>query len=114
MEEARVYYLDKWGYNFRDLEASGLISPVVSVTGRFVTSAEFTDAIIIYIGVSDLKSAKFVMNYRMIRESDGALVFEGESVHCFIREDRSIIRLERDLPGLYNKLKELKEQKDPD
>ena len=50
----------------------------------------------------------------MIRESDGALVFEGESVHCFIREDRSIIRLERDLPGLYNKLKELKEQKDPD
>ena len=76
MEEARVYYLDKWGYNFRDLEASGLISPVVSVTGRFVTSAEFTDEIIIYIGVSDLKSAKFVMNYRMIRESDGALVFD--------------------------------------
>ena len=45
----------------------------------------------------------------MIRGSDGVLVFEGESVHCFIREDRSIIRLERDLPGLYNKLKEIKE-----
>ena len=109
MEEARVYYLDKWGYNFRSLEESGLISPVVSVTGRFITSAEFTDEILIYIGVSDLKSAKFVMNYKMIRKSDGALVFEGESVHCFIREDRSIIRLERDLPGLYNKLKEIKE-----
>ena len=109
MEEARVYYLDKWGYNFKGLEESGLVSPVVSVTGKFITSAEFTDEILIYIGVSDLKSAKFILTYKMIRESDGALVFEGESVHCFIREDRSIIRLERDLPGLYNKLKEIKE-----
>ncbi len=109
MEEARVYYLDKWGYNFKGLEESGLVSPVVSVTGKFITSAEFTDEILIYIGVSDLKSAKFVLTYKMIRGSDGVLVFEGESVHCFIREDRSIIRLERDLPGLYNKLKEIKE-----
>ncbi len=112
MEEARVYYLDRIGWNFRKLEESGLISPVVSVSGKFRTSAEFTDEILVHIYVTEIKGASFVLKYRMFRESDGAFIFEGESVHCFTHEDGKFVRLERELPGLYEELKKQME-KDP-
>ena len=105
MEEARVYYLDNIGWNFKRLEETGFISPVVSVSGKFRTSAEFCDVILVHIYVTELKGASFVLKYRMYRESDGAFVFEGESVHCFTHEDGKFVRLERELPGLYEELK---------
>ncbi|WP_156036773.1 thioesterase family protein [Ruminococcus sp. HUN007] len=105
MEEARVYYLDMIGWSFKKLEDSGLVSPVVSVSGKFRTSAEFTDVILVNIYVTEVKGASFVLKYRMYRESDGAFIFEGESVHCFTHEDGKFVRLERELPGLFEELK---------
>ena len=105
MEEARVAYLDSIGWNFVKLEESGFISPVVSVSGRFKTGCRFADVVLVTIAVTELKGAKFTLSYKMIRESDGALAFEGESVHCFTRENGVPVRLEREMPGLYEELK---------
>ncbi len=58
--------------------------------------------------VSEVKGAKFVVDYKMIRESDGALCFEGQSVHCFMKENGIPLRLKRDMPDFYEKI--IKEQ----
>jgi len=104
-EEARVYFLDKIGWSFVKLEESGFVSPVVSVSGSFKNSAVFGDTVKVFITVREIKGAKFILDYKMYRESDDTLVFEGESVHCFTRENGIPVRLERDMPGFCEELK---------
>lgn len=104
MEEARVYYLDQIGWSFVKFEESGLVSPVVSVNGKFINSAVFADTILVDITVTEVKGARFVLEYTMRRESDNAVVFKGESVHCFTDAAGKLLRLEKELPDFWNEL----------
>lgn len=105
MEEARVFYLDKIGWSFVKFEESGLISPVVSVSGKYLSGCRFADVVLVEVKVTSVKGARFTLSYEMTRESDGEKVFEGESVHCFKNEAGIPLRLERDLPEFYAELK---------
>ena len=104
MEEARVHYLEKIGWSFVKFEESGLISPVVSVSGKYLSGCKFADTVLIYVNVSSVKGARFTLTYEMVREEGGEKVFEGESVHCFKNPDGIPLRLERDLPEFYAEL----------
>ncbi len=106
MEEARVWFLDLIGYSFDRIEKEGLVSPVVSVNGEYKKTTTFSDTVAIEVKVASFNGIKLVLDYTMKNE-DGALVFKGNSVHCFLNEKGMPVRLHKEKPQLYELLMNL-------
>ncbi len=100
MEEARTDFLDKMGFNYAEMEAKGLSSPVIGVKCDYKASTTFDDIIDIEAYVLSCTPAKFVVGYNM--KKDNKIVFTGQSTHCFIGENGKIIKLPKELPEFYN------------
>ncbi len=102
MEEARTDFLDRIGFNYAEMEAKGLSSPVIGVKCDYKASTTFDDIVEIKSYVLSCTSAKFTVGYEMTK--DNKVVFLGESTHCFLDTNGNIIRLQRDLPHFYDVL----------
>ena len=85
MEEARVAYLDAIGASYAQIEADGIISPVIEVGGRFKHTTTFDDLIEISVYIKYTTTFKLKIGYEM--RCGGNLVFEGFSLHCFLDKD---------------------------
>lgn len=105
MEEARIDFLDRIGWNFKKLEDSGIVSPVVSVECKYKKSTIFGDVINISVFVEEFKGVKLRLRYEMKREDD--VVCVGYTEHCFQNMEGMILNMKRERPGLFATLKEL-------
>lgn len=106
MEETRIECLDRLGYGFEKMEAEGIVSPVVSIKCDYKKTTTFQDEIAVDLKVVAMSRLKFSFGYVM--KVNGAVVFTGESTHCFIEGGRPVSMEDR-YPGLYAVLKEMME-----
>ncbi|MCR5648933.1 MAG: acyl-CoA thioesterase [Oscillospiraceae bacterium] len=106
MEEARVDFLRQIGWGFEKLEAEGLVSPVVSISGRYRVASVFPEEITIRVSVAELRGAVLKLEYLMTN-SAGTTVFEGTSEHCFLGGNGRVVRLRNVCPELYGVLASL-------
>ena len=102
MEEARIDFLEKIGYSFAQLEASGIVSPVLSVDCKYRVSTTFSDLIRIRVSAEEFRGVILKLNYKMYR--DDTLVCEGHTEHCFLDKEGHFIRLKRDYPEFHDLL----------
>ena len=65
MEEARVDFFDKVGYNYKKLEDEGIISPVIGVECNYKISTRFEDYVEIEVKVKEFKGVKLIFEYIM-------------------------------------------------
>ena len=61
-EEARLDFLDQVGLNYREMEKTGLIVPVVDVSCRYHVSAKYDDLMDIYAYLTSFNGVR--MDYR--------------------------------------------------
>lgn len=101
MEEARTRFFAVIGWDYGQLEQTGIISPVVSVNCRYKQTTTFGDQVDIKLTVKHLDRVKLTLGYEMTCE--GNLVCLGESEHCFTKDGR-LLRVDRELPELYQLL----------
>ncbi|WP_338033141.1 thioesterase family protein [Limosilactobacillus alvi] len=101
MEESRTRFFAAIGWDYGQLEQTGIISPVVSVNCRYKQSTTFGDQVDIKLTVKHLDRVKLTLGYEMTCE--GSLVCLGESEHCFTKDGR-LLRIDRELPELYQTL----------
>ena len=107
MEEARVDFFEKIGYDYGKLECEGIISPVVGVECNYKTSTKFEDIVEIEVYIKEFKGVKLIFEYKMINKKSGNLVAEALSKHCFVNNEGKPIILKKDFPKLDSVLKEL-------
>ncbi len=107
MEEARVDFFDQIGFPYAKFEEEGIVSPVVSVEGKFKVSTVFTDEIAITVSIKEFKGVRLIVGYEMKRVSDGVLVFTGTSEHCFINEEGKLLMIKKTHPEFYALMSEL-------
>lgn len=89
MEEARVAYLDAIGASYAQIEADGVISPVLTVEGAFRHTTTFDDVIEVEVFIKSMTTFKLKIGYTM--RCRGEVVFEGVSQHCFLdRESKPL------------------------
>ena len=110
MEEARIDFLDQIGWSFDRMEAMGIISPVVYVDCRYRQSTTFADEVTVSVHVEAFHGVRLKLRYEM-KKSDGTLVCQAHSEHCFTHADGSIMRLQKEYPALYEALAALAEDK---
>ena len=99
MEEARIDWMDQLGFGFEELEAEGLVSPVVNLSCNYHKSTTFKDVLTIELKVREMTGLKITFNYAM--KVGDKLVCTAASTHCFLENGRPVVIRER-LPNLYD------------
>lgn len=118
MEEARVDYMDKIGWNFAKLEDNGITSPVLGLTCSYKKPTTFDDRVEIEVSLAEHTGVRSTFAYTMYKTdpSDGRrrVVFTGTSQHCFVNPEGRPMRVDRELPGFDTALRaEMARQENP-
>ncbi len=74
-EEARIEWLRAHGFSYRELEAAGVLMPVIELAVRYRQPARFDDQIDLITTVAVRPPSRVVFTTRV--ERDGALLGEG-------------------------------------
>ena len=82
-ETARTEALRACGGSYRDLEASGILMPVVDVDIHYVKPAHYDDLITVVVRVEEPPSARMTFGYEVLDES-GATLATGHTVLAFL------------------------------
>ena len=103
MEEARLDYMARAGMHYADLEAQGIIMPVVSVECRYHLSLVFGDEMKIVTKLTTFNGVRAAYTYEIYRAKDDALAVFAKSEHCFLDETtRRPVSLKKVLPEAYD------------
>ena len=107
MEEARLDFFKKLGFDYLEFEKMGLVSPVIGLNNtRFKRSSTVGDTIDIEVSVKAYNSIILTMHYVM--KVKDTVILEGDSDHCFLNKEGKMLPLgEKKFPELDKKLKDL-------
>ena len=109
MEEARIDYLAKLGYEYAKLEEMGIVSPVTKVECQYKVPTTFADEIRISILVEECNGIRMKFRYKMVNQRS-VVVCTATSEHCFITQEGKIVRLDKDFPEFFEVLKAKSEE----
>ena len=109
-EEARLDLLDQAGLNYRKMEATGIIVPVVDVSCRYHVSVRYDNVVDIYPKLVEYNGVKMTYHYEVRFHDTGVLAADGASSHCFLDEKRRPIILRRREPEIDARLRALVEK----
>lgn len=101
MEEARVAFLDSLGCGHEKLENEGLLSPVVSVSGKYKKPLKFPDVMAVGVYIKAYNGVGLKFGYEIRNKLNGEVVFTGESEHCFTSLELGVVRLKNILPNFH-------------
>ena len=106
MEEARIDFLSQIGWDYVRLESLGIVSPVVSISCNYKVVTTFSEVVEIETSVKEFKGIKLILSYEM-KNTDGKVVCDATSTHCFLDENGRPIQLKKQFPELAEVLTEL-------
>ncbi len=110
MEEARLDFFKKIGFDYLEFEKMGVMSPVIGLNNiRYKRPSTVGDTIDIEVSVKAYNSIILTVHYVM--KVKDAVVLEGDSDHCFLNKEGKMLPLgDKKFPELDKKLKELLNQ----
>ncbi|MDD2533953.1 MAG: thioesterase family protein [Eubacteriales bacterium] len=97
-EVARTDYLRAVGLPYRELEASGTISPVIGISCDYLQSARYDDEIAIRAWVTGYTGVRLQLSYEVT--CDGVVLCRGKSEHAFVHGGRPVAP-KRTLPHVH-------------
>lgn len=87
MEEARIEFMDNFGYSYKKLESIGIASPVLGYSCDIKHSTKFDDIVEIIPKITMYNSVRLKIEYTM--KKDGKIIATGETNHCFTNANRN-------------------------
>lgn len=102
MEEARIDWMDQLGYGFEQMEAEGVVSPVLEIEVAYKHPTTFKDDIAIEVRVAEMSALKLSFEY--IMRVGETVVCTARSKHCFL-ENGKPVSLQTRFPEFYKLIK---------
>lgn len=102
LEEARIAFLESVGFPFEELEARGILVPVLHVEFNYRLPFRFGDRFRIEMKISKFNGIKMNFEYRVINSETEALHGTGKSEHCFTDDNMNVLRLGTERKELYS------------
>jgi len=101
-EMGRVEMLRDLGFSYREMEEQDDIHlAVAEVRCRYKAPALYDDIVILRTHLMKVRDSLLHFGYEVLRESDGTVLAEGESIHLVVNADFKRIRLsQKYLPSL--------------
>ncbi len=106
MEEARLDFFRKLGFDYLDFEKQGIISPVIGLNNiKYKKPSTVGDVIDIEVSIKSYNNIVLTVHYEM--KKGDLLILEGDSDHCFLsKEGKMIILGDKNFPELHKALKD--------
>ena len=82
-EVARVEALRKLGLSYKELEANGVMMPVLENRSKFLLPGKYDELLTVKVSIPKMPAVKIVFKYDIYNESD-QLIHEGETTLAFI------------------------------
>ncbi len=89
LEAARTETLRSLGLPYRELEAAGIIMPVVALSLRFIQPAYYDDLLDIVTMIRELPRARLFLDYEVRRHETQELLATGQVTLCFVDRARN-------------------------
>jgi acyl-CoA thioester hydrolase len=106
-EVGRTSLIRDLGYSYNQLEAKGILLPVVDVGAQFRRSAKYDDVVTVETYIKELGPSKIVFQYSIRRKADQQLLATGHTKHLWVSKEMKRVRLSDYCPELYDKLVQL-------
>lgn len=105
-EEARVHFMQQAGFPYQELEAGGIVSPVLSVQAEYHAMCRFGDAVEIQVGIESYTSTRIAFRYQVRDKATGQLRCDGRTCHCFINAGGRPVSLKKAMPQYHLRVEE--------
>ena len=97
-EEARDEVVREYGIDYRQIEALGILMPVVNVACDYKSAAKYGDKVSVYALPRYFNGIRLRYEYE-VRGEDDSLIVMGRSEHCFIdAQSRKPLNLKKRMP----------------
>ena len=83
-EAARTEALRSAGLPYADLEAAGVVMPVVEATVRYHGSARYDDEVEVEATFAEMPRVRATIDYAVRRAGEAAVLVSGRTVLCFV------------------------------
>jgi len=105
-EVGRCEFLRALGYTYRQLEADGVILPVIRAEVDYRHAARYDDDLRVRTRLRKLAGARMELGYQVIRLSMGSeeVLAEGMTAHAFVGRDLKPLRLRTANPQMWRLL----------
>lgn len=110
MEEARIFFLEKIGFGYKQMEEDGILSPVLNVNCDYKKMVKFGDTIEIRVFVKAYNHIKLTLGYEMINLENQEICTVGTSTHCFLDREGNILPMKKKIPEFDQRLMDLVEK----
>ena len=85
-EEARSAFMRHFGLSYAEMEARGIIMPILHVESNYLRPARYDDELTVRMNVSSLPKARFTANYEIF-DSQGVLLNTGSTTLGFLHKE---------------------------
>lgn len=100
-EEARIDFTEKMGMGYHEMEAAGIVSPVLTVEASYLRMVYFGDTVTIHTSIKEYNGIKLTVGYEVISDKTEMVHCRGTSKHCFINKEGTPLSLKREHPGFH-------------
>lgn len=107
MEEARVDLLEQIGIGLPEIEAEGIVIPVLNVNCEYRSMAKFSEKVIVDLKVRSYNGIKLIFEYEMKNSLTGETRAVGSSSHCFLSKEGKLLSLKKTHPELHQRFESL-------
>lgn len=100
-EEARVDFMGKIGVGYEEMEAEGVMLPVLAVTCEYKNSLHFGEHLSVYSYITKYNGFKLELRYEIRCVETGKLCAIATSAHCFTNTQIKPMRIADKHPKMH-------------
>ena len=108
MEEARLEHLSRVGLAYDEMEAQGIIIPVLSASCEYKAATRYGETVKIFLEIEKFNGLKFSVVYRITSEDESVLHATGRTSHCFLNKNMKPVNIKKAAPYIYEFFKKYK------
>ncbi|NLC43582.1 MAG: acyl-CoA thioesterase [Clostridiales bacterium] len=101
-EVARTEFMRDAGLDYRSMEESGVMLPLLETHCNYLRGAKYDDMICIRAWISKYAGVRLTMEYKVIREEDGEMLANGSTVHAFTDAYLKPLNVKKKYPEIHN------------
>lgn len=100
-EESRVDFLKQSGMPFEEIEARGILMPVLSAECSYKHPLRFDEPFSVYMTITKFNGVSLFVSYKIFSRKTGLMCAEGSTSHCFTNKLLSPIRIKNTYPDIF-------------
>lgn len=94
--------MDQMGLGYAEMEAEGILSPVLSVQADYLRMVYFGDVVTIDTFIKNYNGIKLQVGYEVVSEKTKMVHCRGTSKHCFISREGRPVSLKQACPKFHD------------